>query len=212
MKNLKKLESAGVKSTDKSLVRRETSPSLLIMNLVKNRQRQLKPCLSCLVVQGGFLMVTWVLCANQSDAKLFECRKLNERLRFIKNFPNSEGHLRPHEIESDREGSKAGGGSSFAMHGVSPHEGPKMTIASRFARSLNHELEKSDDEGGYDSLVICADPKFLGILKAALSKRVEKKVIGTVSQNYYLGSDEPPVLAQLRQFVEDANVLKMTQP
>jgi hypothetical protein len=41
-------------------------------------------------------MNVWIVCGNQSGAKIYKCTGLKDGLRFVSNFAHPEGRLSPH--------------------------------------------------------------------------------------------------------------------
>lgn len=119
---------------------------------------------------------TWIVAADSSRAKILQVMDREQRLQEIENLLNPEGRLQDRELVSDSLGRWSGpdrpGGNSMPDP-VSPAE----HVTERFAKRVGGYLEKARTDGRYDRLCLIAPPKFLGALRAELTKEVEKLVV-----------------------------------
>jgi len=67
-------------------------------------------------------------------------------------------------------------------HAMSPKQEPTEHIAQQFALDLAELLNKGRVTHAYDKLVLMAEPKFLGILRAALDANTAALVVQTVNK------------------------------
>ena len=88
---------------------------------------------------------------------------------------NESARKKAEELIADR------GGRSFDSHGEGRHtvskekSGPRTHSAEAFAKDIAARLHKARLQGSFDSFVLIAAPRFLGMLRAAL-----KPASGTV--------------------------------
>lgn len=66
---------------------------------------------------------------------------------------------------------------------MSTEQAPIAHIAQQFALDLAGMLNKGRVVQAYDKLVLMAEPKFLGILRAALDKNTAALVVQTISKD-----------------------------
>jgi protein required for attachment to host cells len=121
------------------------------------------------------MTTTWIVAADSSRARVLQVADPEKKLVEIEDLLNPEGRLQDREIASDALGRWSGpdrpGGNS--MQGGA---GPAEHAAELFAKRLGEHLEKARTEHRYDRLCIMAPPKFLGALRKALGKEVQKLV------------------------------------
>jgi protein required for attachment to host cells len=125
---------------------------------------------------------TWILVANRAGARLFENSGPGMGLSFKQEFPHSEGRLKNQEITSDRQGQgpdTRGGGHHSYESAVEPVE----HLAQQFAKHLAQQLEHGRTEKRYEQLILVAEPRFLGHLRAALSSPILALVIASVDKD-----------------------------
>ena len=63
-------------------------------------------------------------------------------------------------------------------------EEPKETEAKAFAQRVADELEQNLNENVYDELVLIAAPKFLGMLRDAISSQVRDTVTDEIGKDF----------------------------
>lgn len=137
----------------------------------------------------------WILVADSSRARVFNAnRKFSAPGEFefnefdeIEDLVNDRGRARNQDINTDRPGRMAdpgaglGGGQRSAVGGK---EEPKETEAKAFAGRVAGHLEDGVNDGSYDELVVIAAPKFLGMLRDAISSQVQDKVIEELGKDF----------------------------
>lgn len=148
-------------------------------------------------------MLTWIICANQGGAKIFECRKPSAGAKLIRHFPHPEGGLHEGDIITDRPGAKFSGTPSPVQHGTSSPMSQKERMADDFARHLSQELTKAQSDGHFDSLIACADPQFLGKLRESFTTPLKSCLIGTIDKNIYF-VDERGVMSYVKDLAIEA--------
>jgi protein required for attachment to host cells len=135
---------------------------------------------------------TWILVAHRSGARLFENAGPGKGLKLVEAILHPEGRLKNGEIDSDKPGrafDKVGGG----RHSMSTEQEPIQRIAQIFAKQLGEKLEKGRAQNRYSKLVLVAEPRFLGELRAALdaptaalvSATLDKDLIGTEDRDVH---------------------------
>ena len=127
------------------------------------------------------MTTTWILVAHRGGARLFEGSRANG-LQLVEEIHHPEGRLKNGEINSDKPGrafDKLGGG----RHSMSKEHEPKEQVALRFAKHLATVLEKGRTDQRYARLVLVAESRFLGALRAALSPHTAALVGASVDKD-----------------------------
>lgn len=125
---------------------------------------------------------TWVVVADQSQARIFEAPKPLGPLVELERLDHAAGTKRGIEILSDRPGrafDSVGGG----RHAMEPEVDPKQAEAMKFAREIVGRLEKGRTAGQYDRLVLVAGPQFLGLLRQSMSPALADLVSVEIPKN-----------------------------
>ncbi len=86
-----------------------------------------------------------------------------------------EGRLRDQEFNADRPG-RSFDSMGKGRHAMSQEVSPKEEAAERFAKSLADVLDKGRANHLYVSLILVAEPGFLGTLQATLSAHTARLV------------------------------------
>ena len=126
------------------------------------------------------MTTTWILSANRSSASLFE--RAGTSVRRLQNVPHPQGAMQNRETGTDKPGRSF---DSFGQgrHAMSTEQEPVEHIAQQFALDLAEVLNKGRLAQAYDKLVLIAEPKFLGILRAALDKHTAALVVQTIGKD-----------------------------
>ena len=127
------------------------------------------------------MTTTWILSANRSSASLFESDWPGKSMLRIQDIPHPQGRMQNQDIDTDKPG-RVFDSFGEGRHSTSPKQEPTEHIAQQFALDLAEMLNKGRLTNAYDKLVLIAEPKFLGILRAALDKNTESLVIQTVNK------------------------------
>lgn len=128
------------------------------------------------------MATTWILVAHRSGARLFEKAGKGNGLQLVEEIRHPEGRLKNGDINSDKPGrafDKFGGG----RHSMSKEHEPKEQVAIQFAKQLAEVLDRGRTGGRYGKLVLVAEPRFLGELRAALPSHTAALVSATVDKD-----------------------------
>ena len=129
------------------------------------------------------MTTTWILSANRSSASLFESDWPGKSMRRLQDIPHPQGRMQNQDIDTDKPG-RVFDSFGEGRHSTSPKQEPTEHIAQQFALELAEMLNKGRLTNAYDKLVLIAEPKFLGVLRAALDKNTESLVIQTVNKEF----------------------------
>jgi protein required for attachment to host cells len=134
-------------------------------------------------------MTTWIIAADETRARVLQLEGHGEHsLAEIEDLLNPAGRMQDRELQTDAEPRFGGHGGvgkpgSAQTSGSASDPETQSTVehsAKVFARQLGRYLEKARVEHRYDQLVLAAPPKFLGALRKALGKEVEKLVVDEI--------------------------------
>ena len=127
------------------------------------------------------MTTTWILTANRSSASLFESDWPGKSMRRIQDIPHPQGRMQNQDIDTDKPG-RVFDSFGEGRHSTSPKQEPTEHIAQQFALDLAELLNKGRLTNAYDKLILIAEPKFLGILRAALDKNTASLVVQSVNK------------------------------
>jgi protein required for attachment to host cells len=119
-----------------------------------------------------------IVIASRTGASLYENTGPGSGMKFIKEVQHPRGRLKEGDINSDRPGRKGNPTVSANHHGNSCSNEVSATekLSGEFARQLADELESGAYAKNYDSLVLAAEPKFMGIIKPLLGPHTKSKL------------------------------------
>lgn len=125
---------------------------------------------------------TWILIADRSHARILENTGSNSDLNVVREIEHPEGRLQNREIGADKPG------RSFDSHGQGRHAlgtefDPTEHLAQQFAKSLAGVLEEGRTQHRYDRAVLVAEPRFLGLIRAALSDPTRDRVTASIDRD-----------------------------
>lgn len=128
------------------------------------------------------MTTTWILVAHRGGARLFEHSGPGKGLQLVEEISHPQGRLKNGDINSDKPGrafDKFGGG----RHSMSKEHEPKEQVAIQFAKQLAETLDRGRTGGHYGKLVLVAEPRFLGELRAALPPHTAALVSAAVDKD-----------------------------
>jgi protein required for attachment to host cells len=124
---------------------------------------------------------TWVLIAHRGGARVFENKGPGKGLILLQDIPHPEGKLKSKDLGSDEPGRSFD--SHGARHSFEQEVGPAAHVSEVFARQIAGILEEGRVGHRYGRLVLVAEARFLGILRAALSRETSTLVTATVNKD-----------------------------
>lgn len=138
---------------------------------------------------------TWVVVAHQAGARFMEHKSgFGRHLILVHEIEHPEGRMRNQDIDSDRPGTASSGGHGTSRRAMQHEETAHEHKASAFAQTIATELSKARAAGKFDSLILVAEPGFLGLLRDALDKATSQTVVDSVNKN--LAVEKPNEVAQ----------------
>lgn len=117
----------------------------------------------------------WIVVAHRTGAQIFENVGPGKGLRRVRDVDHPEGRLRDRDIDTDRPG-MARDPHVSGMTGFQRQQSAHERDAQRFATELGEILLAARNEHLFDRVVLVAEPRFLGILRAAIDRQTAKMI------------------------------------
>ena len=122
---------------------------------------------------------TWYVVADGARAEVL--RPTRDRFETV--FRVEGQHPRTSELVSDGPGRVIGAGEGGHRHSLEPSTDPHAHLKALFARDLAARLEQGLHQRACDALVLVAEPRSLGALRAALGPRARRAVTREVPKD-----------------------------
>ena len=127
------------------------------------------------------MTTTWILSANRSNASLFESDWPGKSMRRLQDISHPKGRLQNKDINTDKPG-RSFDSMGQGRHSMGSDQDPIDHVAQQYASELAELLNKGRLTNAYEKLVLIAEPKFLGILRAALDKNTALLVVQSINK------------------------------
>jgi protein required for attachment to host cells len=142
----------------------------------------------------------WILVCDSSRARLFEALDGEAAWRVVEVFGHAASRSKASELVSDHSGQRSSEGASTHHNALAPSTDPKEVEKVRFVHSLATRLDEAMRGKRFHRWVLVAPPHTLGMLKAELTRELEKHLMATVDKD--LTHFDAPLLAdRLRETV-----------
>ncbi|AWI53106.1 host attachment protein [Aquabacterium olei] len=109
---------------------------------------------------------TWVVVADEAIARIMQQRPEDKGLDAVEELTDPDAHARESDLRRDAFGRR--GMTVTASAG----DGEKHKEADAFATDVAGVLDKALQQGRYTRLILIAAPRFLGLLRKAVSPGV----------------------------------------
>jgi protein required for attachment to host cells len=130
------------------------------------------------------MSTTWILVAERSSARLFAQRKLGGELVLVREIAHPDGRRESHELVTDRPGrTHEPQGSNNVVSTFEPRHTAAENAADAFAASLADTVNRGRNDHAYERLILVAEPRFLGLLRGALSHATAATVSGSLDKD-----------------------------
>ena len=104
---------------------------------------------------------------------------------------NSLGREKNRALTTDKPGAaRSRFSGAFGMHSLSGEKNPHEDAAVQFAKRLGHYLNKEEHTNKFDDLLIAAEPKMMGRIRAALGFKLSERVKWFKKDLCHLTADE----------------------
>jgi protein required for attachment to host cells len=137
---------------------------------------------------GGSMAESWIVVANSSRCRLFCQSKRHGPLEETADLASPASRLKDQDLYSDRPG-RSFDSAGEGRHAMSRPTDAEEQLAIRFAKDIAGRLEAARNQQKLEQLVLVAEPRFLGHLRAALSKPLEGLVIAQLNKDL---TEQPP--------------------
>lgn len=128
----------------------------------------------------------WVVIADGGAARFFECASqganLVERLDLAQRADRPEPPRERLPRVHDRIGP--------ARHNIEPRRSPNVAHEERFLRSVAGAVNAAAEQGVFRSLVLCAPPRPLGVLREHMSETALQRLAQVLVKDYIRASVE----------------------
>ncbi len=124
----------------------------------------------------------WVVVADSAKARIFSRNKKFSPLEELETLVHPESRLHRQDLVSDRPGQVQESRTPGESVNEEPTD-PKVVEAQVFAREIAHRLRESRLSGNYSSLVLVADPRFLGLLRKCMDEDTRRTIDQEVPKN-----------------------------
>jgi len=124
----------------------------------------------------------WVVVADSAKARIFSRNKKFSPLEELETLVHPESRLHRQDLVSDRPGQVHESRTPGESANEDPTD-PKLVEAQVFARDIAHRLREGRLSGAYTSLVLVADPKFLGLLRKCMDGDTRRVIDHEVAKN-----------------------------
>jgi protein required for attachment to host cells len=125
--------------------------------------------------------VTWVLIADGAQARVLENTGPGKGLKQVQGLDWAIEPLQAQDIVTDRPGSKSGGGAFGG--GMEPKTDPVEHRETEFVKAVAATLDRQQQQGKFDRLVIAAAPIALGDIRKAISPAVKKTIVAELNKD-----------------------------
>lgn len=130
-----------------------------------------------------------VVAANSSKAKLLLAENSTSPLVEQGKYGHPESRLREQDLVSDGTGTGGDSGGP-GMHSMGHEQAARKREAEAFAREMAEEIEKLRRKTDLRKIYLVAPPKFLGLLRASISKQCQALVHGEINKDLVTHSSE----------------------
>ncbi len=122
------------------------------------------------------MAITWVLAADASRARLFNCTKPGNQLHEFATLTHPASRLKDAELGS-AEPSVTFERAGHGRHAMVQATAPKAVQTRVFAREVAEQLKRDHQQNCFQRLVVIAAPKFLGELRNNFAPSLNTAVV-----------------------------------
>lgn len=129
---------------------------------------------------------TWVVIADASEAHIYALEERDdEQWQELEHLEWPRSRRKPAELNTDSSGSGYHFGGDPRRSIMEIPRDPQTVEHEKFARHLAERLIKAANTHQYERLVVCAPPKFLGMVRSFIAgTAAEPLLIGTINKDY----------------------------
>lgn len=134
------------------------------------------------------MTVTWIVLADRTRASIRRQRTPKGPFEHVEDIDHPDGRLHTSQLGTDRPGQTSDSAHGHP-HAFEPHETIAEHEAHSFAKAIAHRLHAASNARRFDALVLVAEPRFLGLLRAALDHATQQRVRGEIRHRLVDASD-----------------------
>lgn len=141
----------------------------------------------------------WIVAAGGGRARIFESAARAGPLTELRNLTDPSARQRARDIDTDAPGRSF---DSFGRgrHAMAPRSERRQQNLQRFAADIADVLNRERRADRFDKLYLLAEPKLMGLLRAALDDATRSLVAGEIDRNLSVRSPET-IRAHLPDFL-----------
>jgi protein required for attachment to host cells len=126
----------------------------------------------------------WVVVADEAIARVMSLPTEAGDLEEVTTMTNPDAHATGAEFRRDAQGRRSGGDSRMGGNATaSASDTQSHQEAAVFAQQVADWLADAERGNRYDELTVVAAPRFLGLLRKALSPQVTKTIVKEVDKD-----------------------------
>ena len=126
--------------------------------------------------------VTWVLIADGTQARVLENTGPGKGLKQVRGLDWTIGAFSAQDIMADRPG-RSHASMGHGRSAMEPRTDPVEHRETEFLKSLAAVLDRHQQQGDFDRLVIVAGPVALGDIRKSVSPAVKKAIIAELNKD-----------------------------
>lgn len=130
-----------------------------------------------------------IMTASRTGARIFESVGPGPDLTLVDRIAHPEGRLSDKNIDTDRQGVVRSSADTSRQHIYDASQDAADHMADVFAKRLATHLDLKRARHEFEKLVLVAEPRFLGKVRAALSKETAAHVHMTIAKDMHLLSE-----------------------
>jgi len=142
----------------------------------------------------------WILVCDSSRARIFEAHDGEPAWRVVDVLGHAESRSKASELVSDHGGQRSSEGASTHHNALAPSSDPRDVEKGRFIHSLATKLDEAMRTRAFHRWVLVAPPHTLGMLKAELTRELEKHLLATIDKDL-THFDAPTLAERLRETI-----------
>jgi protein required for attachment to host cells len=123
-----------------------------------------------------------IVVADSSRARILSAQSGASALQDNSDFIHCESRLREQDLVADKTGSGIDSGG-YGKHSMGHEKAAHQQQAEIFADEICREIDKVRQNSDLRKIYLVAAPKFLGLLRASLSKQCTELVVGEVNKD-----------------------------
>jgi len=132
---------------------------------------------------------TWIVVADGAKARIL---LYTARQKGVQQLPDGEfhdPHLPTHELVTDRQ-PRVHESVGTARHAVGPRVDPHKQREEQFLTRLAAHLERAEQHGEFEHLVVVAPATALGDLRKEFGPQLQKRIFAEITHDYAYQSND----------------------